>query len=115
MTAAKTPARRTGPATPSASVPDAPTARETPSAATADPGPPPHYPAPSREAMAANADLARLLFQAARGAVPVDTSRDNVRGVDVFRQPPAIQQYKAELLSWLDARDAYDRKVKKNK
>ena len=93
---------------PSPKAEDAPTARATASAVPfQDPGPPPRYPAPTREAMVGNADLARQLFDAGRRARPASVLLDDVRAIDVMRQPPGVQQYKAEVLHWIEAREAY--------
>lgn len=72
-----------------------------------DPGPPPPRP-PQPEATYGN-PVADQLFEAARlsnGMSPAQ-ARGEVLAVDVFRQPPAVHAYKAELMSWLAAEEAY--------
>lgn len=121
MTAAKKAPTPPKAATPSAKASVSPQARDTASQAPsgpwvqvddglhelvkADPGPPPRYPHPASPA-AWSHQATHDLFNAGRGA-DHQTARDNVMAVDVFRQPPAVQQYKAEILSWMDAAEAY--------
>jgi hypothetical protein len=72
-----------------------------------DPGPPPAYPHPPRPALW-SLPVTHELFNAGR-MVGHESALEAVRAVDVLRQPPGVQQYKAEVLAWLDAREAYRR------
>lgn len=69
-----------------------------------DPGPPPVRPAQplgSYHIGAANA-----LYDAA-GLPDRAAARMHIQAVDLMRLPPPVHRYRAELLSWLDALDAY--------
>lgn len=80
---------------------------------SADPGPPPAYPAPTFGALAADRTLAERLWQAGREA-GMDTSlmRQNITNVPVMRAHPSIHHYKAALLEWTRQQDAYDANVR---
>lgn len=98
-------------ATPSAKAPASPQDRETASAAPSDPGPPPMIPVPGPEAV--NYWPARQIYESGRllysRVASLESVRENVMAVDVFRMPPSVQQYKAEVLAWVDAWEAHAR------
>lgn len=75
-------------------------------ATPADPGPPPRFPAPSNWLAGGVVDQ---LFQTGRQvSKSVQTIREEVQAIATLRQPPAVHSYKAEVLAWLDAREAYE-------
>lgn len=77
-----------------------------PSGPAVDPGPPPAFPMPSNWTAGGVVDQ---LFQTGRQVgKSVQAIREEVQAIATLRQPPAVHSYKAEVLAWLDARDAYD-------
>jgi hypothetical protein len=56
-------------------------------------------------------DILRQIFEAGRRADPVQ-ARIAVESLDLLRTPPLVQQYRAEVLAWMDRHDmtAYHRK-----
>lgn len=77
-----------------------------------DPGPPPPYPHPASTASWA-LSVMHDLFNAGRNAEHA-LAREAVQVISVFRHPPEVAQYKAEILSWIDKAEAYWHGVKKN-
>lgn len=108
MATNKTPrkaAERPAPVSPSAPAEKPATALESASAPRPDPGPPPRMPVmPSGDPVAQQ--VVRAVIEAMR---PDDTAgaRALVRQVSTLRASPAACRYKAEVLAWLDALDAY--------
>lgn len=69
-------------------------------AAPADPGPPPSFPAPPRGVWPFGIERIR---NAGR-----ERNREAVLAISTLRLAPEISRYKAEVLEWLDAMDAYE-------
>lgn len=91
-----------GRATPSPAAPEVATAPETASAPpSADPGPPPKAPAPP---VSAHPHVLRLweVALAVQDGAQTGTGRENVLALSIFRAPPEVARYKAEVLAWID-------------
>lgn len=63
-----------------------------------DPGPPPPFPAPPGAG-----PLLDRLYLTGR-----ERNREGVLAVQTLSQGPQVSRYKAEVLAWLDAMDAYE-------
>lgn len=75
--------------------------QEAPGATAVDPGPPPTFPvAPG------SGDAIQRIREAGQMA-GISSAREHVLAIQTLRHPPEISRYKAEVLSWLDAMEAY--------
>lgn len=76
--------------------------------AAVDPGPPPSMPEAPQVVSYAIAQMHTVASQHQARVMDRQSARENLAGISVFREPPPVAHYKAEILSWLDALDAYE-------
>jgi hypothetical protein len=86
-------------------------AQSTPYATAApqvDPGPPPAMPEAPGFPSYAVSQMLTAAVQTHQRVMDRQSGRAAIQAVPLLREPPPVAHYKAELLSWLDAMDAYE-------